>query len=196
MPPLRFSIPAQPNKKNQASLFRRRVAWQGAGRRVHTGSWNARSRHQSPKRAAATAEHPICPSIPLPLRSVSPGSRKPISAFPRSYRPLRRPSLAHTSQASSRRDSAVTSFLSPPWHGDQVPLEPGSVSARPPERIPVLGVPVSPTPIPYTPSPEVPEFPSCVNPLSPHLQSSSRQSGPRSLTIQAPGHPATQLPSG
>lgn len=99
MPPLRFSIPAQPNKKNQASLFSRRVAWQGAGRRVHTGSWNARSRHQSPMRAAATAEHPICPSIPLPLRSVSPGSRKPISAFPRSYRPLRRPSLAHTSQA-------------------------------------------------------------------------------------------------
>lgn len=99
MPPLRFSIPAQPNKKNQASLFSRRVAWQGAGRREHTGSWNTRSRHQSPVRAAATTEHLICPSIPLPLRSVSPGSRKPILAFPRSYRPLRRPSLAHTSQA-------------------------------------------------------------------------------------------------
>lgn len=88
---------------------------------------------------------------------------------------------------SSRRDSAVTSFLSPQWHGDQVPLEPGSVSARPPERIPVLGVSVSLTPIRYTPSPEVPEFPSCVNPLSPHLQSSSRQSGPRSLTTRPRG---------
>lgn len=52
---------------------------------------------------------------------------------------------------SSRRDSAVTSFLSPPWHGDQVPLEPGSGSARPPERIPVLGGACVPNPHPVYP---------------------------------------------
>lgn len=54
---------------------------------------------------------------------------------------------------SSRRDSAVTSFLSPPWPGDQVPLEPGSGSARPPERIPVLGGACVPNPHPVYPQP-------------------------------------------
>lgn len=47
-----------------------------------------------------------------------------------------------------------------------------------------------------SPSQEVRGFPSCVRPLSPHLQSSSRQSDPRSLTNQAPRQPATQLLSG
>lgn len=89
----------------------------------------------------------------------------------------------------------MTSFPSPPWHGDQVPPGPGPGSAWPPERIQVLGPPDAgvPNPHPASPSPEAHAFPSCVRPLGPHLKSSSRQSGSRSLTIQAPGQPATQL---
>lgn len=90
----------------------------------------------------------------------------------------------------------MTSFPLPPWHGDQVLPELGSGSARPPERLWVLGVPVSPTPNRCPHKRDAPEFPSCVHPVSPHLKSSSRQSGPRSLTIQAPRQPATQLLSG
>lgn len=78
----------------------------------------------------------------------------------------------------------MTSFSSPPWHGDQVLPGLGSGSARPPERLWVLGVPVSPTPTRCPPNPEASDFPSCVRPVGPHLKSSSRQSGPRSLTIQ------------
>lgn len=90
----------------------------------------------------------------------------------------------------------MTSFPSPPWHSDQVLPGLGSGSARPPERLWVLGVPVSPTPTRRPPNPEAREFSSCVRPVGPHLKSSSRQSGPRSLTIQAPRQPATQLLSG
>lgn len=91
----------------------------------------------------------------------------------------------------------MTSFPSPPWQGDQVLPGLDSGSTRPPERrLQVPGLPESPTPTRCPPNPEAREFPSCVRPVRPHLKSSSRQSGPRNLTIQAPRQPATQLLSG
>lgn len=156
---------------------------QGEG---HIGSWDARSRHQSP-RAAATAEHLIYPSTPLPLRSVSWGSRKLISAFLSSYRPPRRPSLVHTSRAlqlkGQRSDLLLLATVARQSGATRTGLrecaasrkDSGSSACRclqPPPGVP--------------PNPEAPDFPSCLRPVRPHLKSSSRQSGPRSLTIQGP----------
>lgn len=169
---------------------------QGEG---HIGSWDARSRHQSP-RAAATAEHLIYPSTPLPLRSVSWGSRKLISAFLSSYRPPRRPSLVHTSRAlqlkGQRSDLLLLATVARQSGATRTGLrecaasrkDSGSSACRCLQPRP--GVP---------PNPEAPDFPSCLRPVRPHLKSSSRQSGPRSLTIQGPPptrQPATQLLSG
>lgn len=89
----------------------------------------------------------------------------------------------------------MTSFPSPPWHGDQVLPGLGSGSMRPPERHWVLGVPVSPTPTRCPPNPEAPEFPSLRAPglSSPEvLQPAVGPTQPHYPGPQAAGDTATE----
>lgn len=103
MPPLRFSIPAQPNRKNQSSLFSWRMVWRGVGGGREEGTQapgmqgpDTRVPCEQPPPQSIRSAHLLsflCALCPRALESQSQSFRAAID------RPLGRPSLAHTSQA-------------------------------------------------------------------------------------------------